>query len=299
MAFESLIESDDGYRLFASAVAASGSRDRGSEVFFLQQPRASGVFSGGFRIARNMTQRIRGIIFDLGDTLLDFGRVDVGVQFENGTRLAYERLKEWGKPLPAFTTYHRRQLLTIRWQYFLTHLHGRDFNALDLLGRLSRRFGHDLTREETVELASLWYEPVSGCATTEPGLQELLAGFRDQGLKLGLLSNTFIPPEILDRHIEREGLLELLPIRAYSCDLPRRKPHGSAFAAVAREMALPPEALLFVGDSLKADIHGANRAGMVSVLKDPSGRKRHWRIKPAHRIRSLLELPNVLRLYGE
>ena len=244
-----------------------------------------------------MAPQIRGIIFDLGDTLLDFGSVDVGAEFEKGTRLAYERLREWGKPLPSFATYHRRQFLTIRWQYLLTHLHGRDFNALDLLSRLSRRFGHHLTRDETIELAQLWYEPVSGRATTEPGLREMLEGLHDRGLKLGLLSNTFIPPEILDRHIERENLLDLLPVRVYSCDLPRRKPHGSAFTAVAKKIGLAPDELMFVGDSLKADIHGANRAGMVSVLKDPSGKKRHWRIKPDHRIRNLLELPNVLSLY--
>ena len=244
-----------------------------------------------------MAQQIRGIIFDLGDTLLDFGSVNVGAEFEKGTRLAYERLKEWGKSLPAFSTYHRRQFLTIRWQYLLTHLRGSDFNALDLIGRLSRRLGHNLTPAEALELAGLWYEPVSGCATTEPGLRELLVSLRDSGLKLGLLSNTFIPSEILDRHIEQEGLLDSLPVRVYSCDLPRRKPHGSAFTAVAEKMGLPPEELMFVGDSLKADIRGANRVGMVSVLKDPSGKKRHWRIKPDHRIRSMLELPNVLRLY--
>jgi FMN phosphatase YigB (HAD superfamily) len=244
-----------------------------------------------------MAQEIRGIIFDLGDTLLDFGSMDISAEFEKGTRLAYDRLKEWGKDLPSFASYHRRQFLTIRWQYFLTHVHGRDFNALDLLGRLGRRFGHDLTREETVELAGLWYEPVRCRATTEPGLREMLVGLRDDGLKLGLLSNTFIPPEILDRHIEQENLIDLLPVRVYSCDLPRRKPHRSAFTAVAEKIGLPLEELMFVGDSLKADIHGANRVGMVSVLKDPSGKKRHRRITPDHHIRSMLELPNVLRLY--
>ena len=245
-----------------------------------------------------MTRKIEGILFDLGDTLLDFGQVNVIKQFEEGARQAYDYFKSLGQPLPPFEGYHRRQLRTVRWQYFLSHVRGRDFNALELMADLAERLGHNLTDEQLMELTWLWYEPVRRCATVEEGLADMLRRFRDAGLKLGLLSNTFIPAEILDRHLAEEDLIEWLPVRVYSCQLRYRKPHPAIFAEAAGLMELPAENLVFVGDSLRADIRGANRAGMVSVLKDPTGRKRHWRIRPAHRIRRLTELPRIVATYN-
>ena len=245
-----------------------------------------------------MSHPLRGILFDLGDTLLDFGDVDVNAEFEKGARLAYDYLTDLGLPMPSFKAYHRKQFCSVRFNYVLTHLHGRDFNALDLIGRFSRRMGHKITHEQLVELAWLWYEPVRKCATIEPGLHEMLETFRQDGLKLGLLSNTFIPPEVLDRHLTQEDLLKFLPVRIYSCELNHRKPHPSIFDRAAEKMALPAEELMFVGNCLKADVRGANRAGMVSVLKDPTGRRHTWRSKPDHRIRRLTDLPQILDLYS-
>ncbi|HDZ20803.1 hypothetical protein LCGC14_0269170 [marine sediment metagenome] len=244
-----------------------------------------------------MSQSVRGILFDLGDTLLDFGDVDVNREFEEGTRLAYDYLRKLGHPLPPFGRYHRTQLWAVRWYYFLSHLRGRDFNSLDLIGGLSNRMGHDLTHEQLIDLASLWYEPVRRRATMEPGTLDMLEQFTQQGVKLGLLSNTFIPSEVLDRHLQQVGLLEFLPVRIYSCLSEYRKPHPSIFAEAATAIDLPAESLLFVGDSLKADVAGANRAGMISVLKDPTGRRKHWRITPRHRICRLTDLPSVLGQY--
>ena len=43
---------------------------------------------------------------------------------------------------------------------------------------------------------------------------------------------------------------------------------------------------------------GAARMGMVSVLKDPTGAKRRWRIHPTHRVTSLRELPAIVDSYN-
>ncbi|MHC4562916.1 MAG: HAD family hydrolase [Planctomycetota bacterium] len=245
-----------------------------------------------------MTQRIKGIVFDLGNTLLDFGNVDINKEFEAGARQAYDYLVGLGQPMPPFKTYHRQQFFHVRLRYFLSHITGRDFNARKLIAYLSERMGHNLTEEQLAELVWLWYEPVSLCATTESGLREMLEQFRDDGLKLGLLSNTFIPPVILDRHLERANLIDLLPMRVYSCTQDRRKPHPNIFEQAMSGIGLKAEELIFVGDSLRADIRGANGVGMVSVHKDPTGRKRHWRIKPDHRIRRIVDLADIVKLYN-
>jgi len=246
-----------------------------------------------------MAKRVKGILFDLGDTLVDFGKVDVPSLFEAGAKLAHEYLSGLGYPVPSLAKYHRQQLWAIRWSYFKSRLTGREFNALDLLGRLSAKLGHELSDEQIVELAWRWYEPLRRCATVEPGLREMLRRFRRDGVKLGVVSNTFVPAEVLDRHLDGEGLLDLLPVRVYSCDVRYRKPHPSIFRIAQQRLTLAAGEIIFVGDSPYADIGGANAAGMISVLKDPAGRHAAGLAGAKHRIERLAELAGVVGRYND
>lgn len=245
-----------------------------------------------------MERRIQGILFDLGDTLVDFGDVDVPRLFEAGTRLAYEQLQAWGQPVPPFARYHRRQLWGIRWHYFKSHLTGREFNSLDLIGRHAKQLRQNLTDEQVRRLAWLWYEPLRNEATTEPGLRATLEGFRQAGLTLGLVSNTFVPGYVLDRHLAEENLLDLLPTRVYSCDVGYRKPDRRIFKIALRRTRLNPANTLFVGDSLEADIRGADRFGLISVLKDPRNKYVGGKIRPVHRIAGICDLVRILEGYN-
>jgi putative hydrolase of the HAD superfamily len=246
-----------------------------------------------------MQHKINGILFDLGDTLLDFGKVDVLGMFEAGARLAYEYLQSLGQPLPSFAKYHRRQLWAIRWNFFKSRFTRREFNSLEVLGKLGIHMGHRLTPDQTQELAWQWYMPLSRQAKVEEGTRALLEGFRDAGLKLGLVSNTFLPGTVLDRHLAAENLLDLLPVRVYSCDVLFRKPNPNIFAAALSRTGLSAASTLFVGDSPTADIEGANRAGLISVLKDPTDRHRTHSAHPRHRIRRLAELRDIVREYND
>lgn len=239
--------------------------------------------------------KIEGILFDLGDTILDFGSVDTLGLFEAGANLAYQYLADLHLPLPSFAKYHRRQLWSFRWNFFKSRFTGREFNTLDILGKRALEMGHDLSPEQMVELAWRFYQPLSKQASVEPGTRELLQEFAGRGLTLGIISNTFVPGEILDRHLEQVNLLDLLPHRIYSCDVIFRKPSPSIFALALKRTGLRAEQAIFVGDSLEADIAGANAVGMTSVLKDPHNRHRHSRIKPVHRIQRLAELRDILR----
>jgi putative hydrolase of the HAD superfamily len=154
--------------------------------------------------------------------------------------------------------------------------------------------GIRLTPRENVELAERWYEPLSRCAKVEDNTVPTLRGLRSAGLKLGIVSNTFIPSQVLDNHLQREGLLDFFSVRVYSCDVGRRKPGKHIFQVALDRMDLAPGEVIFVGDSPKADVRGANKAGMVSVLKDPTGRYARSRIRPDHTIRGLRELLGII-----
>jgi putative hydrolase of the HAD superfamily len=246
-----------------------------------------------------MATRVEGILFDLGDTLLDFGKVDVTEVFEAGARLAHDYLQQEGFDLPSLAKYHRRQLWAIRWNYFKSRFTRREFNSLDLLGKLSAKMGHKLSEEQMLELAWRWYQPLSERASLEEGLGEMLSRLRDAGLSLGLVSNTFVPGQVLDRHLDQAGLLGKLPVRVYSCEVRYRKPHPSIFRIALDRARLAPGSTMFVGDSIKADIRGANDVGMISVLKDPDGRHAHDRSHASHCIGKLTEVEDLLHQYND
>lgn len=244
-----------------------------------------------------MQRRVRGILFDLGDTLLDFGHLDVPSLFEAGAKLAYDYLKDLGHALPAFAKYHRQQLWAIRWNYFKSRFTRREFNVLEILGNLSAKMGNRISEQEAIELAWLWYRPLSQCATAEDGMHEMLAEFRDAGLKLGIISNTFVPGAILDRHLAEENLLDLLPVRVYSCNVRFRKPQREIFEIALEQSGLKASETMFVGDSIRADIHGPNDLGMISILKDPSDKHANASSGADHRIRRLAELTDIVAGY--
>lgn len=110
----------------------------------------------------------------------------------------------------------------------------------------------------------------------DPDGPEVLAGIKQRGLKIGLLSNTLWPREFHDRFLERDGLIDYFDARLYTSHMARTKPHPSVFHAALDALGVEdPGDAVFVGDRPFDDIFGARRVGMKAVLRPndslPSG----------------------------
>ncbi|MDP6543257.1 MAG: HAD family hydrolase [Phycisphaerae bacterium] len=245
-----------------------------------------------------MTGRVKGILFDLGDTLIDFAHVSMTAMFRQGARGGYEYLQELGKSVPGFRKFHYRQLWAIRWNYIKARVTGREFNSLDVMRHFARKWGYELSEPEYLELAWRFYKPLSKAATIVPGAPETLATLAEKGLKLAVVSNTFLPGSVLDRHLEIVSLSDLIETRIYSSEVGYRKPSPKIFQLALEQSGLHACDALFVGDSPKADIFGARRAGMVTVLRDRSKkRSKKMRTAPDHRIADMTELLQIVAQY--
>jgi FMN phosphatase YigB (HAD superfamily) len=71
--------------------------------------------------------------------------------------------------------------------------------------------------------------------------------------------------EILARH----GLVFDAVVTSEACR--SYKPAARIFEAAIRELGVPPDAVLHVGDSLEADVGGAQRLGMATAWVNRSG----------------------------
>jgi putative hydrolase of the HAD superfamily len=90
----------------------------------------------------------------------------------------------------------------------------------------------------------------------------LLDSLRDRGLKLGLVSNAFDPPELLHRDLAQFGVSERLDVALFSSEVGRRKPDPAIFLRALAAVGVEPSQALFVGDTLASDIAGAAAVGM-------------------------------------
>jgi HAD superfamily hydrolase (TIGR01549 family) len=210
---------------------------------------------------------IKAVLFDLGDTLLNFGRVRITAVFRQSARLTYDYLKSCGQQAGNFGWYCLRNLIAVRLRLLWAEITGRDFDALSLLKKSGDKHGYKLSEEQWREIGWLWYEPLSKIATVEPDIRDTLARLRRMGLKLGILTNTFISSGSLDRHMAQVGILDFFPCRLYSYQFEFRKPDRRIFKAAIAKIGEPAENTLFVGDRLDRDIWPALKAGMRAVLK--------------------------------
>jgi putative hydrolase of the HAD superfamily len=90
----------------------------------------------------------------------------------------------------------------------------------------------------------------------------LLESLRERGLKLGLVSNAFDPPDLLHRDLAQFGLAERLDVALFSSEVGRRKPDPEIFQRALDALGVAAREALFVGDSLANDIAGAAALGL-------------------------------------
>jgi putative hydrolase of the HAD superfamily len=238
---------------------------------------------------------IKAVCFDLGETLLNFGPVDIVKLFRTGAKLTYDYLKDLSQPVGDFKPYCRRNLGTIRWRYWLSLLTAKDFDSRQLLKKINKPRGIHLTDEQWDELVWLWYEPLSKCATVEPDIKDTLVKLKNMDLKLAILSNTFINGSALERHLAQYDILDFFDVRMYSYQFPYRKPNRHIFTAAVERIGLPAGNIMFVGDRINADIRPALKLGMTAVLKDAYTNHAKHLPPAAHKIQKISELPALIQ----
>jgi putative hydrolase of the HAD superfamily len=238
--------------------------------------------------------QIKAVMFDLGETLLNFGKVETMRVFRQSATQTYDYLISHGQPAGRFWWYFIRNIAAIRVRALWGNITGRDFDALSLLKRFGTRRGYTLNEEQWREVGWLWYEPLSRMAKVEPDIRETLAKLKGMGLKLGILSNTFISAGSLDRQLGQLGMLEFFPYRLYSYQFEFRKPDRRIFDAAIANIGEPAQNILFVGDRLGVDIWPALKMGMRTALKSAYTNKGKEVPNGVWRIEQISELPMII-----
>ncbi len=100
-----------------------------------------------------------------------------------------------------------------------------------------------------------------------PGVHRLLRALQEQGIPMGLISDTGITPgRVLREVMARDGLLSFFQYCAFSDEVGRAKPHPLPFQHTLEALAVEAPFAAHIGDLPETDIVGAKGVGMRAVL---------------------------------
>jgi putative hydrolase of the HAD superfamily len=197
---------------------------------------------------------LEAVLFDWGDTLMQW-TPDDGL-LDAGHAAGFAALGR--EPVPGVTARFRDAYLS----RFFEPGSIAEIEYPAEVRTLLAEFGVEVSDEELVRYLEAEHEAWAPAVQLASTTHALLESLRERGFRLGLVSNAFDPPELLHRDLARFGVAERLDVALFSSELGRRKPDPAIFREALDRLGVPPEAALFVGDTLATDVAGAAAVGM-------------------------------------
>ncbi|EOV9521405.1 HAD family hydrolase [Vibrio parahaemolyticus] len=135
-----------------------------------------------------------------------------------------------------------------------------------------------------------------GAFTFFPGVKEMLTDLRKH-YKLVVITNG----PIFSQHpkLKATQMDEWVDHIIVGGEEPEEKPAASIFQKALNLVDIKPEEALHIGDSLAADIEGANNIGILSVWVNATGASNPTEITPNFEIRETVELKEILKTLAQ
>lgn len=217
----------------------------------------------------NHRRRIKSIVFDLDDTLIDWSEQSMSsvelTQRHMGNVYAY--LQKQGHRLPDLETFldDFREVLVESWREAKKTWAGVAFH--NVLHDTFRGLRLDMDQIDLEEVLQVYgWGMVPGVRPFDDTLA-VLETLREKSYQIGLITNSMQPMWMRDIELEAYGILPFLDARTTSGDTGYMKPHPAIYRRLLDKLNSQPAETIFVGDSLTNDIAGANDAGLISVWK--------------------------------
>jgi HAD superfamily hydrolase (TIGR01662 family) len=206
---------------------------------------------------------IRGVIFDLGSTLIRYDAEWREVMAESHAVLT-DYLIACGLELDreAFASAFEKEVID---NYQARMHHWVERTAGSLLRDVLALFGQNAIDDEIIDEGLKRMYAVSEARWHPmPDVYDVLEAFQEQGKRLGMISNASDEGNV-QRLIDQAGLREYFDPILISAAEGMRKPDESLFEKVLQTWGIEPDQVVMIGDLLGADILGAQRAGMHQI----------------------------------
>jgi len=212
-----------------------------------------------------MNMKIRGVGFDLGETLIFYRDTPL-----NWASLYSEALRCVANSCNLAPTPKQfadaEQVLTRHNTRMVPRTH--EVPAEEILSLVLRSWDHEAVEDLAAAIEAFFsFFQQHMCAYPETA--QVLAALRKQGIPMGILTDVpyGMPREFVQRDLERAGISGLFDTLLTSVEVGVRKPETAGFLALASRLGIAPHEMLYVGNEPK-DVIGANRAGVIAAFLD-------------------------------
>jgi HAD superfamily hydrolase (TIGR01509 family) len=235
---------------------------------------------------------LRGIFFDLDDTLINWGEAQRRGLVEGWRRVFAEPLPldERSMQLALHRVYHDAYGYGTAGYAALARL-----PAFELRRQVAAAILLEMGRDDA-QLAGRLAKAAAGAERQALAVSDdtraTLTALRRAGLRLGVITNG--PGQFQREKLAAVGLEAEFDSIVIDTEFGHPKPDPRLFNHAAATVRLAPPELAFVGDSLGADVTGARAAGWAAVWYNPGGSPVPAAAQPPHH--TIAALPDLLCL---
>jgi 2-haloalkanoic acid dehalogenase type II len=207
---------------------------------------------------------IRGVIFDLGNTLMYMDN-EWEVVRNRGAQELVDFLMRRGLALDP--SGFAEEYLSLRSSLYAKAVEEAvEYTAAHSLRTVLSQSGYEQTSQELLQGAvRAFFAFEREQWKPYPQAEATLRQLSKQGYRLALISNA-TDDELIQTLAEGAGLRKWFDISLSSAGVGLRKPHPGIFQVVLEEWAFPPSHVVMVGDTLRFDVAGAHNAGLKAIL---------------------------------
>lgn len=206
---------------------------------------------------------IRGVIFDLGSTLIRFNGDWLEILKESAQNLTeYLEREEFDLGGKSFSDALTREIME---SYQARETDWIERTTASLLTKIMARYGYVDIPGDVIKNALVHFYS-EGEDRWEPmeGVYDVLDGLVERGLHLGLISNAGNEDNV-NRLIDNAHLRSYFDPILISAEEGIRKPNPRLFEIVLEAWDIPSHQAVMVGDNLGADILGAQNADIHNI----------------------------------
>jgi HAD superfamily hydrolase (TIGR01549 family) len=129
------------------------------------------------------------------------------------------------------------------------------------------------------------------CGVTPPEIAKAVRGLHASH-PLGIVSNLWGQAQVFEDELRRCDIRDLFWPRVWSPQVGCLKPARRIFQAALDALNIPPERILYTGDTFLRDVVGARRMGMAAAWVNPAGLP----VPPEYGIQPDLVIPDITAL---
>lgn len=205
---------------------------------------------------------VKAVIFDIDNTLYSY---------EDAHAVAWEALCAYARQelaMDAQEFLHRHNaaqtIVKARLGAPCAALHNRLLRYQVLLEQAQTPLRH------AIAMNDLYWRTLIGAARPTPGILECLRALKAAGYILGIGTDMTLDYQL--QKLVALDMLELFDFIVSSEEVNAEKPDRKLFDCCAQKAGAAPSECLFIGDSLKKDVLGAQEAGMAALWYCPEGK---------------------------